>query len=219
MTAAAHALERYDWARIAQQLDAEGWAPLPALFSAAQVRALTQAFDAPDAASQTQALAHQGERRSLNGALPAALDGLAPALHARLAPLAQSWSQRLGRVAASLPLGLADAPLLHRLREDEAHPLTHEMDDAAFPLRLVALLSDPGQDFSGGEFVMTEQRPRQQSRPLVLPLGLGDAALIAAAHRPIRGAQGDYRATLRHAISRVRGGMRMGLELPLNSPR
>lgn len=80
----------------------------------------------------------------------------------------------------------------------------------------MALLSDPAHDFSGGEFVMTEQRPRQQSRPLVLPLGLGDAALIAAAHRPIRGARDDYRATLRHAVSRVRGGELRGLELPLD---
>ena len=215
--AAAQALERYDWVWIAQQLDAEGWALLPALFTPAQVRALAEGFDAPGAARQTPAPAHQGEHRDLQAPLPPGLDGLQAALHARLAPLAQSWAQRLGRQAHSLPLPLSDLPTIHRLREGEAHPLVYQQDEAAFPLRLVALLSEPEQDYSGGEFIMTEQRPRQQSRPLVLPLGLGDAALIAAAHRPIRGAQGDYRATLRHAISRVRSGVRVGLELPLNS--
>lgn len=217
MTAAAQALDRYDWQRIEQQIDTEGWALLPALFSPAQARTLAQAFEEPATLRQAPAPARQGERRYLQAPLPNALDGLQSALHARLAPLAQSWAQRLGRDASNVSLPLSAPPTMHRLHEGDSHPLVHEPDEGAFPLRLVALLSEPGQDFSGGEFVMTEQRPRQQSRPLVLPLGLGDAALIAAAHRPIRGAQGDYRATLRHAISRVRSGVRVGLQLPLGA--
>src|SRR5256885_457710 len=82
--------------------------------------------------------------------------------------------------------------------------------------RSVLLLSRPGQDFEGGEFVMTEQRPRMQSRPMVLPLGLGDAAIIATGPRPVRGAAGFYRVHLRHAISRVHRGEWLGLELLLH---
>jgi hypothetical protein len=77
-----------------------------------------------------------------------------------------------------------------------------------FPLQLVVLLSEPGRDFSGGEFVMTEQRPRMQSRPMVLPLRQGDAALIAVHHRPVTGTRGVCRVNLRHGVSRVRSGRR-----------
>jgi len=82
-----------------------------------------------------------------------------------------------------------------------------------FPLQVVALLSEPGRGFSGGEFVMTEQRPRMQSRPMVLPLELGDAAVICTAERPVKGGNGYYRVNMKHAISRVRGGERIGMEL------
>ena len=82
-----------------------------------------------------------------------------------------------------------------------------------FPLQVVALLSQPVKDFQGGEFVMTEQRPRMQSRPIVLPLKLGDAAIISTAVRPFKGTKGYYRVNLKHAISRVRQGERIGLEL------
>ena len=77
-----------------------------------------------------------------------------------------------------------------------------------FPLQVVVLLSEPGRDFSGGEFVMTEQRPRMQSRPMVLPLRQGDAAVIAVHQRPVHGARGAYRVNLRHGVSRVRSGQR-----------
>jgi len=83
----------------------------------------------------------------------------------------------------------------------------------------VALLSAPGTDFTGGEFVMTEQRPRMQSRPMVLPLQQGDAAVIAVSHRPVQGAHNVYRVTARQAISRVRSGERVGLEVVLHNGR
>lgn len=221
MSAVAQGLDRYDWARIEQQLDAEGWALLPALFTPAQARELAQRLDNHRGEGNANSVhrlptpAGQGERASLDAPMPTALAGLQAALHARLEALAQTWAQRLGRDTHSLPLALPNPAVIHRLRAGDSHPLEYDADESAFPLRLVALLTAPGHDFTGGEFVMTEQRPRQQSRPLVLPLALGDAALIAAAHRPVRGAQGDYRATLRHAISRVRSGARVGLELPL----
>ena len=77
-----------------------------------------------------------------------------------------------------------------------------------FPLQLVVLLSEPGQDFEGGEFLMTEQRPRMQSRPLVLPLRHGDAAVIAVSHRPVKGTRGTYRVNLKHGVSPLRSGHR-----------
>ncbi len=205
------ALDRYDWTHILEHLDAEGWAPLPALFSPARAAELARAFDDP----RTLPAGADGQAcRSWRPPLPDGLDALQRQLHARLAPLARSWAQRLGRAA---PAATAAAPAcLSRLGQDGSLPLRHAADDAAFPFCLIALLSEPGRDFTGGEFVMTEQRPRQQSRPMVLPLRRGDGAVIAAAHRPVRGANGDYRATLRHAISRVRSGERVGLSLPLD---
>jgi hypothetical protein len=80
-----------------------------------------------------------------------------------------------------------------------------------FPLQVVILLAEPERDFSGGEFVMTEQRPRMQSRPIVLPLRAGDAAVIAVRHRPVQGTRGVYRVNLRHGVSRVRSGRRQTL--------
>lgn len=97
----------------------------------------------------------------------------------------------------------------------EGHVSLHQRNDGeqVFPLQIIMLLSEPGADFQGGEFVLTEQRPRMQSRPAVLPLGFGDAAIIATAERPFKGAKGYYRVNLKHAISRVRQGERIGLEL------
>jgi hypothetical protein len=101
-----------------------------------------------------------------------------------------------------------------RLREGERLGLhRHDEGEWIFPLQVVALLNEPKRDFTGGEFVMTEQRPRMQSRPMVAPLGPGDMAIIASAQRPIQGAHGYYRGHLKHAISRVRSGERIGLEL------
>jgi uncharacterized protein len=106
-------------------------------------------------------------------------------------------------------LGVDDHVLLHQRNEGEQ----------VFPLQLVALLSEPGADFEGGEFVTTEQRPRLQTRPTVLPLQWGDAALIATDERPVQGSRGPYRVKLRHAIGRVRRGERIGLELSFHDAR
>jgi len=97
----------------------------------------------------------------------------------------------------------------------EDHVSLHQRNDGeqVFPMQIVAVLSEPGTDFRGGEFVMTEQRPRMQSRPMVLPLKLGDAAIITVAERPFKVTKGYYRVNLKHAIGRVRKGERIGLEL------
>src|SRR5690606_33721505 len=143
-----------------------------------------------------------------------------------LAPIANRWQESLG---ADYRYPDRLEAFLQRNREaGQAQPLSrldrlvqgdylalHQCTDGAhvFPLQLVLLLSEPGEAFTGGEFVMTEQRPRMQSRPMVVPLGIGDAAVIATAGRPVRGGRTCYRVNLRHAISRVHHGERIGVEL------
>ena len=91
--------------------------------------------------------------------------------------------------------------------------MTRIKGEHVFPFQLLVLLSEPGTDFSGGELVVTERRPRMQTRPLVVPLGLGDAALIPTAKRPVKGSHGYYSTDSKHGVSRVRSGARIGLEL------
>lgn len=198
-------LDRYDWPLIGQQLDAEGWALLPGLFPQEAARQLAHADNT------------------------ATLEALRASLYRRLLPIARAWADALQQDAPypddfttwmqhnrnagqTRPLSA-----IQRLGQDDYQPLTQHADgDAVFPLQLVALLSDPDTAFTGGEFVMTEQRPRMQSRPMVLPLRCGDAAVIAVSHRPVRGVNNVYRVTARQAISRVRAGQRVGLELLLH---
>jgi len=152
-----------------------------------------------------------------------------PVLYGHLLALANRWREHMGMQPGLLGCfenfmrqgrqagQTQPQPHLLRLPQAGHAPLRSYSEGAAvFPLQLVLLLSRPGQDFEGGEFVMTEQRPRMQSRPMVLPLGLGDAAIIATGPRPVRGAAGFYRVHLRHAISRVHRGEWLGLELLLH---
>lgn len=199
-----------DWEQIAAQLDAEGHALLPQLLTADESRALAR-----DAAA-------------LHG-LPASMDAWRPVLYRHLLAISSRWRAQM-EMRPALPATFeAFGDLAHQ--SGQVWPQSHLQRLAApghvplrsfsegamvFPLQLVLLLSRPGQDFEGGEFVMTEQRPRMQSRPMVLPLGLGDAALICTGPRPVRGAAGFYRVHLRHAISRVHRGERVGLELLLH---
>ncbi|WAI85286.1 MULTISPECIES: 2OG-Fe(II) oxygenase [Achromobacter] len=201
-------LDHYDWPLIGRQLDAEGWALLPGFFPPDAVRQLTQTGNT------------------------ATLEALRPLLYRRLLPIARAWADAL-QLDASYPDDFPawlqhnrnagqTRPLtaIQRLTQDGYQPLAQHADgEAVFPLQLVALLSAPETAFTGGEFVMTEQRPRMQSRPMVLPLRCGDAAIIAVSHRPVQGAQNVYRVTARQAISRVRAGQRVGLELLLHDGR
>lgn len=211
MNAAGHPLDRYDWTRILGQLDAEGWAPLPALFDPPQARALAQAFDDPAA---VRIGGERDERRALRLPAPPLLRDLPRALYARLAPLAQSWAQRLGRDIRYPPdpdagraAPYAEPAALTRLRQDGFEALRHAHDDTAFPILLVALLSDPAHDFSGGEFVMTETDSAGQ-RAEVLPLRQGDALVFTVNQRPVAGARGWRRVAMRHGVSALRDGQR-----------
>ncbi|MBB1601718.1 2OG-Fe(II) oxygenase [Variovorax sp. UMC13] len=188
------ALARLDWAGLEARLDQEGFVAIPAMLGEAQIRAL-----------------------AAGPGWPAWVAELQRAFHPRLAPISARWNEALGRPprqAGTPGVFHAAQASLSRLRAGEDQPL-HDRDAEAqgFALQLVALLGEPGQDFTGGAFVMTEQRPRMQSRPLVLPLRRGDVAVIAVAQRPQVGSRGVYAVHLRHGIGRVRSGERLGLEL------
>jgi len=131
-----------------------------------------------------------------------------------LASVANQWNATLGTSYRYPETCEAGEPRRQRLGEGDHLPLQQcTGGDRAFPFKVVALLNEPGKDFQGGEFVMTERRPRMQSRPMVLPLHAGDVAIVCCTSRPIAGSRGYYRGDLKHAISRVRSGERSGLEL------
>lgn len=235
MTTTQEAVASLDWTSIAAHLDQEGYAILPGLISDRQARDLTGLIvsgDVARASSEVPAPSGHGELFWLPQAAPSFVDDLRASFYQHLVPIANRWSDALGifpRYPAKLEAFVAEnrragqvRPQSHLscLREGDYQEL-HQRScaDPVFPLQLVGLLSEPGEDFAGGELVMTEQRPRMQSRPMVLPLRRGDLAIITVAQRPQKGTKGHYRVNLKHAISRVRRGARVGLELLLHDAR
>lgn len=232
MTAFGATLDRLNWADIGTQLDAEGFCLLPGLLGADAARSLarqTTASAARRASLESSGLG-RGELFYFDAGMPAPLEPWRAALYRRLVAVANRWNETLGvadRYPAELEEFLRHNRQAGQMRAQshlsrlgaEDHVALYQCNDGAqvFPLQVVALLSEPGTDFQGGEFVMTERRPRMQSRPMVLPLGLGDAAIIATAQRPFEGARGYYRVGTKHAISRVREGERIGLELSFHN--
>ena len=168
----------------------------------------------------------RGEYRYLSYPLPEKIAALREAFYPPLAEIANGWRRALGQ-EGTFPRTLREfleqchaagqtrpTPLLLRYGPDDFNCLHQDLyGELVFPLQVVILLSDPGRDFTGGEFLLVEQRPRAQSRGEVVPLGLGDAAIFPVHHRPARGAKGPYRLTMRHGVSRVRSGNRQTLGL------
>ncbi len=225
-------LDGLDWHGIESELDAEGYAVLPGLLGVAMAKDLARGI-APLAGRRVTLESSglgRGELFYFDAGLPKPLEQWRAALYRRLAACANRW-QALMNQEFRYPLELQDfldgnritgqtRALSHLSRLGaEDHVSLHQCNEGAqvFPLQVVAVLSEPGADFQGGEFVMTEQRPRMQSRPMVAPLRLGDVAIIATAERPFKGAKGYYRVNLKHAISRVRQGERIGLELSFHN--
>jgi hypothetical protein len=222
-------IDRLNCTDIATQLDQEGYAVLRGLLNDSQVRELAALHGVASADDRVSPASEQPGRGNLFyflRPLPAPLEELRTAFYGCLAPIANRW-----RVALDIPHRYPDtldaflmqnrkagqvcaqSNLTHLLADGYQVLHQHRDGEQVFPLQLVALLSEPEKDFTGGEFVMTEQRPRMQSRPMVLPLRRGDVAVIAVAERPFKGSKGYYRVNLKHAISRVRSGERVGLEL------
>lgn len=212
-----------NWADIESELSREGYALLPGLLEPFEVQKIAQALtrETETIARQRDAEASysQGSSTPLTSALPETLSILRDSCYQHLKSLASTWNELMGIDAAATGTKQVDGKRVHgavqTLGQHEYQVLTQN-PYTQFPVQLVMLLSNPGTDFTGGQFVMTEQRPRMQSRPMVLPLAIGDVALIATAHRPFKGSKGYYRVNMKHAISRVRSGKRMGLELLLD---
>lgn len=216
---------RHDWPAIEAALDREGWAVLPGLLSPSACAELAALYDSPEPFRSTVTMARhgfgRGEYRYFAYPLPPMVSALRTALYPHLAEVANRWHARMG-IARGFPATHADflaqchaggqarpTPLLLRYGPGDYNCLHQDLyGEHVFPLQLAVLLSAPGADFEGGELVLTEQRPRMQSRAAVVPLRQGDAVVFAVNQRPVRGSRGDYRVTMRHGVSAIRSGRR-----------
>ena len=214
-----------DWPNVETGLEEQGAAVIKRLLTPAECRKLASLYRRDDAFRSRVVMARhgfgRGEYRYFDYPLPQLIDALRECVYVRLAPIANRWYDAMG-MAARFPDRHAEfidrchaagqrkpTPLLLQYGAGDYNCLHQDLyGEHVFPVQLVVLLSEPGQDFEGGEFVMTEQRPRMQSRPLVLPLRQGDAAVIAVSHRPVKGTRGTYRVNLKHGVSPLRSGHR-----------
>lgn len=215
----------YDWDRLATELDGFGNAVLSGLLTAAECRVIAALYgEERHFRSHIHMARHgfgKGEYRYFAYPLPDLVAGLRTALYPRLAGIANDWNARM-QVEMRYPESHAEflrrcheagqarpTPLLLQYGPGDFNCLHQDLyGDLAFPLQVAILLSEPGADFAGGEFVLTEQRPRMQSRAEVVPLRQGDAVAFAVHNRPVTGSRGSYRVNLRHGVSRIRSGQR-----------
>jgi uncharacterized protein len=213
------------WQEVAAALDAQGWAMLPGLLTEAECNGIAGLYGESAVFRSHVVMARhgfgRGEYRYFAYPLPPLVEGLRTALYPHLAPIANRWHERMA-LGVRFPAGHAafiarchqagqtrPTPLLLQYAGGDYNCLHQDLyGEHVFPLQVAVLLSQPGEDFSGGEFVLTEQRPRMQSRVEVVPLRKGDAVVFAVNSRPVRGARGDYRVSLRHGVSTVRTGHR-----------
>ena len=221
-----------DWDHASADLDERGWTTTGPLLSAEERETLIAAYEKDRLFRSTVVMARhgfgKGEYRYFANPLPELIGTLRKALYARLIPVANRWRERLGQ-GDPLPaehagyLALCHAagqtrptPLLLRYGPDDYNCLHQDLyGNLSFPLQVAFLLSEPA-GFEGGEFVLTEQRPRMQSRVHVVPLKAGEAVIFAVNHRPVHGAKGTYRVTMRHGVSPVRSGSRHTLGIILH---
>ena len=218
-------VEAIDWGEVESELDAQGCAVIKGLISADESSALAALYpDDRHFRSRIVMSRHgfgRGEYKYFSYPLPDLIAALRPALYARLQRIANRWDEAMGidirypeRHEAFLKRchdagQLRPTPLLLRYESGDYNCLHQDLyGEHVFPLQVAILLSEPGRDFSGGEFVLTEQRPRMQSRAEVVPLRQGDAVAFAVHHRPVQGTRGAYRVNLRHGVSRLRSGYR-----------
>ena len=214
-----------DWPALTQSLDDSGCAHIPQLLSPAECTALAGLY--PNTALFRSRVVMErysfgrGEYQYFHYPLPESIAHLRSGIYPHLVPVANRWNEAMG-IAVRYPVEHSDflqrchaagqlrpTPLLLQYGPGDYNCLHQDLyGEHVFPLQLAVLLSEPGRDFSGGEFVLTEQRPRMQSRPEVVPLRQGDAVLFAVHHRPVQGTRGSYRVQLRHGVSRVRTGQR-----------
>jgi len=221
-------LARIDAAGLAAELDARGYAIVPELLGAQACRDLVTLYDRDDLFRSRIVMEHHafglGEYKYFRYPLPPLVETLRKGLYPTLVGTANRWRQRLGDEGGFPPTlagylkrchgagQMRPTPLLLKYEANGFNCLHQDLyGTLAFPLQATVLLSAPGKDFSGGEFLLVEQRPRAQSKGEIVPLSQGDAVIFAVNHRPVEGKRGFYRTTLRHGVSRVRDGQRFPL--------
>ena len=214
-----------DWQGIEKELNRQGNAVMEHLLSPEDCRTIAGLYPKDEIFRSRVVMGRhgfgRGEYKYFNYPLPDLLGGLRTAIYPHLVPIANHWNEAM-RIDARYPEKHADyiehchkagqvrpTPLLLQYGPGDYNCLHQDLyGEHVFPLQLAILLSDPGADFDGGEFVMTEQRPRMQSRPMVVPLRQGDGVVFAVHNRPVQGTRGTYRVNLRHGVSRIRSGHR-----------
>jgi hypothetical protein len=214
-----------DWAQVSRDLDAQGSATIEHLLSPADCESLASLYSRDELFRSRVVMAQhgfgRGEYKYFAYPLPDLVDTLRTALYPPLVPIANRWNEVMG-LDVRYPATHAEfIRRCHRAEQSKPTPLLLQYGtgdynclhqdlygEHVFPLQVTILLSKPQGDFAGGEFVMTEQRPRMQSRPEVVPLRQGDAVIFAVNQRPVQGSRGFYRVTLRHGVSRLRSGRR-----------
>jgi len=216
---------RYDWKALRSELDSYGSAVMEKLLSPEECAEIAALYPHEEHFRSHIVMARhgfgKGEYRYFKYPLPALLGSLRTALYPRLSDVANAWNERMG-IDRRYPETHAEflklchdagqtrpTPLLLQYASGDFNALHQDLyGELAFPIQVAILLSEPGRDFTGGEFVLTEQRPRMQSRAEVVPLHQGDAVAFAVHNRPVQGTKGNYRVNLRHGVSRLRSGQR-----------
>ncbi|HEV2097486.1 MAG TPA: 2OG-Fe(II) oxygenase [Stellaceae bacterium] len=226
--AAAARVAAVDWPAVAAALDERGYATLPGLLAVEECRELAELYPDDDSFRRRVVMQHhaygRGEYKYLRYPLPGVVEALRQAIYPHLAPIANSWRGKLReetRFPAALDAYLTQChnagqerptPLILKYGAGDYNCLHQDLyGELVFPLQLTVLLSDPEAEFTGGEFLLVEQRPRVQSRGEVVPLRQGEAVIFPVHHRPVEGSRGSYRVTMRHGVSRIRSGERYTL--------
>ena len=223
--AAASRVTAVDWQRVSNDLDARGCATIERLVTPQECTALAALYPIDGTFRSRVVMSRhgfgRGEYKYFSYPLPDTVAALRTSLYPLLVPIANRWNTAMG-IDVRYPPEHADfiarcydagqsrpTPLLLQYSADDYNCLHQDLyGEHVFPIQVAILLSQPGRDFTGGEFVLTEQRPRMQSRPEVVLLNQGDAVAFAVHHRPVQGTRGVYRVNLRHGVSRLRSGRR-----------
>ena len=218
-------IDAIDWGAIESTLDSDGHAMIERLLTPRQCGAIAALYERDDPFRSRVVMSRhgfgRGEYKYFAYPLPSPLDTLRETIYPHLVPIANRWNAAMKSDVRYPPEHAAFIARCHHAGQRRPTPLLLEYGSGdynclhqdlygehVFPLQVAVLLSEPERDFTGGEFVLTEQRPRMQSRAEVVPLQQGDAVVFAVSHRPVMGARGAYRVNLRHGVSRVRSGHR-----------
>ena len=225
---AAERIQTVDWQRAAQELDVQGNAVLEGLLAASECQELRALYEKDDLFRSRVIMARhgfgRGEYKYFEYPLPPLVTELRAALYPKLVPVANRWNAAMG-IGVRYPEDHAEflqrchdagqvkpTPLLLKYEKGDYNCLHQDLyGEHVFPIQVALVLSQAGRDFTGGEFILTEQRPRMQSRPEVVSLQQGDAVAFAVYHRPVAGTRGTYRVNMRHGVSRLRSGRRYTL--------